>query len=110
MLESIDSKLDKLQEGIDNIGDNITVNDESLKEILTEFLNQYKADKITDHELLNNIINAFNQSNINDQELLNKLNDIQAQIASGQLAVSEGIDKITDLLNQIKSSLDQIVS
>ena len=110
LLESIDSKLDKLQEGIDNIGDNITVNDESLKEILTEFLNQYKADKITDHELLNNIINAFNQSNINDQELLNKLNDIQAQIASGQLAVSEGIDKITDLLNQIKSSLDQIVS
>ena len=110
LLESIDSKLDKLQAGIDNIGDNITVNDESLKEILTEFLNQYKADKITDHELLNNIVNAFNQSNINDQELLNKLNDIQAQIASGQLAVSEGIDKITDLLNQIKSSLDQIVS
>lgn len=110
LLESIDSKLDKLQAGIDNIGDNITVDNESLKDILTEFLNQYKADKITDHELLNNIVNAFNQSNINDQELLNKLNDIQAQIASGQLAVSEGIDKITDLLNQIKSSLDQIVS
>lgn len=110
LLESIDSKLDKLQAGIDNIGDNITVNDESLKEILTDFLNQYKADKITDHELLNNIVNAFNQSNINDQELLNKLNDIQAQIASGQLSVSEGIDKITDILNQIKSGIDQIVS
>lgn len=114
LLESIDQKLGKIEAAVGNIEGNMTVNGEKLSELMQQLIDDHKEGKVQDKEMMQQMIDlmlrSINDNNENNGAILILLNEISEKIANGQLSSQEGIDKITDILNQINGNLTDIKS
>lgn len=105
LLQSIDSKLDKLADAVDQIKTEFP----DLGAKLDQFIEMYKAGKITDHALMSEILNELKSSNAGDADFKAQLDAILNAINNNQITTSEAMDKIIDILGKIEANTGAIL-
>ncbi len=76
-----------------------------VKEILQEFLDQYKEGQITSEKMMELMYNALIEGNTLDKLQLEQLHQIYVSLEDGKLSVSEALAQIAELLGAINETL-----
>lgn len=105
LLESIDSKIGKLQETVDKLYAEFP----DLAGKIDEMIREYQKGELTEHALLAEILEEVKKSNASDSNLEAKLDAILNAMNSGQLSIKEAMDQMIDLLGQIKDNTGALV-
>ncbi len=81
-----------------------------VKEILQEFLDQYKEGQITSEKMMELMYNALIEGNTLDKLQLEQLHQIYVSLEDGKLTVSEALAQIAELLGSINETLQGMSS
>ena len=81
-----------------------------VKEILQEFLDQYKEGQITSEKMMELMYNALIEGNTLDKLQLEEIHQIYVSLEDGKLTVSEALAQIAELLGSINETLQGMSS
>ena len=106
LLASIDSKLDGLKDAVDQIKTEFP----DLAGKIDEFIQKYEQGSINEQELLRQIIEEMkNVQGGTNPDFNTKLDEILAAINTGNMTISEAMDKVIELLGKIEANTGAIL-
>lgn len=102
-VEIANGKIDKVIEALGKLDSNLSAK-------LDALINKYDQGQISMEELVTQILAESVKSNQIGEDTLKEIQNIKAQLASGQLSMAEALDKLTQLVQDIKDISQEILN